>query len=114
MAWVKTFAAQKKGVPVMYAWEPVLVVAARKPVVSSRMTYRDWIAEPMTMRRGFVGAKPERVCHWLFEVMGCQPDDELDDIFPGSSAVSRAWESWRTDRASGLPLWQFEQQEISA
>jgi hypothetical protein len=95
MAWVKPFAAFKKNVSVAYAWEPVLVRACRKPVVKRGMTYRDWIAEPITLQRGLIGAKPEAVCRWLFEVMGCEPDDELVDLFPGSGAVTRAWEAWR-------------------
>lgn len=94
MAWVKPFAAFKKNVSVAYAWEPVLVKAARKPVVKPGMTYRDWIAEPITLKRGLTGAKPEAVCRWLFEVMGCEPDDELHDLFPGTGAVGRAWEAW--------------------
>jgi hypothetical protein len=57
---------------------------------------RDYIAEPITMKRGLAGAKPERVCWWLFEVLGLDPEDELDDLFPGTGAVSRAWESWRS------------------
>jgi hypothetical protein len=28
--------------------------------------------------------------------MGCLPDDELVDLFPGSGAVSRAWDTWRS------------------
>lgn len=96
MAWVKPFAAFKKNVPVAYAWEPVIVKAARKPVVKPGMTYRDWIAEPITMKRGLTGAKPDRVCRWLFEVMGCEPDDELHDLFPGTGAVTRAWDAWRS------------------
>lgn len=95
MAWVKPFAAFKRNVPVAYAWEPVLVKPCRKPVVSGRMVMRDFLAEGITMKRGLSGAKPERVCHWLFECVGAHPDDALDDMFPGSGAVSRAWESWR-------------------
>lgn len=98
MAWVKPFAAFKRNVSVAYAWEPVLVRAARKPVVKPGMTYRDWLSEPITLRRGLTGAKPERVCHWLFEMMGCEPEDELDDLFPGTGAVTRAWDSWRSQR----------------
>ena len=94
MAWIKPFAAFKANVPVAYAWEPVLVKAARKPVVKPEMTYRDWIAEPITLKRGLTGAKPERVCRWLFEVMGCEPDDELHDLYPGTGAVTQAWERW--------------------
>ena len=96
MAWVKPFAAFKRNVPVAYAWEPVIVKACRKPVVSGRMVMRDWIAEGITLKRGLTGAKPERVCHWLFEIMGMEPDDELVDLFPGSGAVTRAWQSWRS------------------
>jgi hypothetical protein len=95
MAWVKPFAAFKRNVPVAYAWEPVLVKAARKPEVTGRIVMRDWLAESITMQRGLAGAKPEKVCHWLFEVMGCDPDDEFHDLFPGSGAVGRAWDSWR-------------------
>jgi hypothetical protein len=95
MAWVKPFAAFKRNVSVAYAWEPVLVRAARKPIVNPSMTFRDWVSEPITLRRGLTGAKPERVCRWLFEVMGCEPDDELHDLYPGTGAVTRAWEAWR-------------------
>jgi hypothetical protein len=96
MAWVKPFAAFKRNVPVAYAWEPVLVKAARKPVVSSRLTLRDWIAVSITMKRGLSGAKPQVVCRWCFEVVGAEPGDELDDLYPGSGAVTAAWDSWRS------------------
>jgi hypothetical protein len=94
-SWTKTFAAYKRNVSVAYAWEPVIICAARKPVVSKRHVSRDWIAEPITLKRGLTGAKPEKVCHWAFELMGAHPDDELVDLFPGTGAVSRAWETWR-------------------
>ncbi len=99
MAWVKPFAAFKRNVPVAYAWEPVLVKPVRKPTVAGATgTMRDWISEPMTMQRGLTGAKPERVCWWLFDVLGLEAEDELDDLYPGTGAVSRAWESWRANR----------------
>ncbi|NVN10065.1 hypothetical protein [Nguyenibacter vanlangensis] len=94
MVWVKGFAAFKRNVPVAYAWEPVIVKAARRPVVSRRLVMRDWIQESITLRRGLTGAKPEAVCHWAFEMLGARPDDELDDLYPGTGAVMRAWESW--------------------
>lgn len=116
MHWRKPFAAFKRNVPVAYTWEPVLVKACRKPIVSPhverkfRLVSRDWlevdaadcspqeldaIRESITMQRGLTGAKPEKVCHWAFHVLGMLPDDELHDIFPGSGAVTRAWESWK-------------------
>ena len=95
MSWVKGFAAFKRNVPVAYAWEPVIVKAARKPVVSKRLVMRDWIECPVTMKRGLTGAKPEAVCHWAFEMVGARPDDDLHDLFPGTGAVSQAWKTWQ-------------------
>ncbi len=94
-SWVKGFAAFKKNVPVAYAWEPVIIKPARKPVVSKRQINRDWIQESITLKRGLTGAKPEAVCHWAFELMGARPDDDLEDLYPGSGAVSRAWRTWQ-------------------
>lgn len=105
MAWTKPFAAFKANVPVAYAWEPVIVKPCRKQVVAQRMVMRDWIAEPITMERGLTGAKPERVCMWLFEMLGMEPTDEFVDLFPGSGAVTRAHEKW---------LGQFDFSEVSA
>lgn len=96
MAWVKPFASFKKNVAVAYAWEPVIVKPARPRLFDGYTTIRDWIAEPITLKRGLTGAKPEAVCRWLFEVMGCEPDDELDDLYPGTGAVTQAWERWRS------------------
>lgn len=101
MAWVKPFAAFKRNVPVAYAWEPVLVKPCRKPTVSKRLVLRDWISEPITMRRGLSGAKPEAVCRWAFEVLGMEPADTLVDIYPGTGAVTDAWEAWRNDLWNG-------------
>jgi hypothetical protein len=95
MAWVKPFCAFKRNVSVAYAWEPVIVKAARKPTVRHRVVMRDYIAEPITMKRGLTGAKPEAVCFWAFEVMGAERDDDLLDLFPGSGAVTCAWQAWR-------------------
>lgn len=95
MVWVKPFAAFKRNVSVAYAWEPVIVKPARKPVVSGRCVMRDWVSEPITLKRGLTGAKPEAVCHWAFEMVGAEPGDDLVDLFPGTGAVGRAWESWR-------------------
>ena len=96
-AWVKGFAAFKANVPVAYAWEPVIIKACRKPVVSGRMVMRDWIECPITLQRGLVGAKPEAVCRWAFELVGAEQGDELVDLYPGTGAVSRAWERWSTE-----------------
>ncbi|KMY86403.1 hypothetical protein BUMB_04006c [Candidatus Paraburkholderia calva] len=94
MAWVKGFAAFRRNVPVAYAWEPVIVKAARKPVVSRRLVMWDWVQESMTLRRGLTGAKPEAVCHWAFEMVAARLDDVLSELFPGTGAVTEAWRTW--------------------
>jgi len=109
MPWLKPFAAFKRNVSVAYAWEPVIVKACRKPVVTEREVMRDWLAvdrrecsqheldairESITLKRGLTGAKPERLCRWLFEVVGLVPQDELVDLFPGTGAVTRTWNAW--------------------
>lgn len=95
MEWVKGFAAFKRNVSVAYAWEPVIVKPARKPVVSKRIVMRDWVECSITLKRGLCGAKPEKVCHWAFEMLGARPDDELFDLYPGTGAVTKAWSTWR-------------------
>jgi hypothetical protein len=102
MAWVKPFAAFKRNVPVAYSWEPVLVKPCRKPTVTGRIVMRDWISEPITMKRGLSGAKPEAVCRWAFEVLGMEPGDTLDDLYPGTGAVGKAWDRWRAELQLGL------------
>jgi hypothetical protein len=97
MAWVKPFAAFKRNVKIGYSWEPVLINPAR-PAEPNRIpgiVSRDHIAEPITLKRGLVGAKPERFCWWLFEMLGLDPADDFIDLFPGSRAVTRSYETWK-------------------
>lgn len=99
MAWVKPFASFKPGVNPGYAWEPVIVRGGRQPRDRAEPTVRDWAACNITLKRGFTGAKPEGFCFWLFEVLGIQPGDEFVDVFPGSGAVTQAWEKWHGQRS---------------
>ena len=93
MSWVKPFASFKPGVNPANAWEPVIVRGGRK---SGRdvETVRDWVSAPITLQRGTHGAKPLQFCFWIFAVLGARRGDELDDLFPGSGAVTKAWEQW--------------------
>jgi hypothetical protein len=93
MAWVKPFCVFKPGVGVAYAWEPVIVQGGRKRI-RIQPTVRDWVPVNITLRRGLVGVKPDAFSFWLFEVFNMQPDDEFHDLFPGSGAVTCAWEQW--------------------
>lgn len=52
-------------------------------------------------RIGFAGAKPAAWTHWVLDVLGYLPGDEVIDMFPGSGSVAAAIESW-PDRLEGL------------
>lgn len=93
-AWVKPFAIFKPGVNPAYAWEPVILSPCRSRG-REVATLRDWCSVNITLKRGTHGAKPDAFCFWLFEVCGLDPDDEFEDTFPGSGAVTRAWEVWK-------------------
>jgi hypothetical protein len=84
---------QARGEPA-YTWEPVLFYGSRRRSREDA-TVRDYCAVPITLQRGVAGAKPEAVCFWVFNFMGLCPDDELVDLFPGSGAVTCAWEKWQ-------------------
>jgi hypothetical protein len=100
MAWVKPFAAFKKNVPIPYTWEPVLVSPCRKMEVRKTEIVRDHLAERITTKRGLTGAKPEKVCWWLFDCAGMAPGDLLEDRYYGTGAVSRAYQRWTISRSS--------------
>lgn len=98
-AWVKPFAVYKRGVDPAYAWEPVIYRTARKWNREQR-TVRDWHSANITLKRGCAGAKPESFCLWLFDLLGAQPTDAFHDLFPGSGAVTQAWELFRQQRSA--------------
>lgn len=101
--WVKTFGAFKKGVRPAYMWEPVLFVGGRNPpwyphppplLGGKQTTPKDFVACSITLKKGLTGVKPDDFSNWLFWLMGMQPGDTLVDLYPGSGAVTRAWEQW--------------------
>ena len=100
-AWVKPFASFKPNVQRAYCWEPVLVRGGRE-LTREDMTVRDYCSANITMRRGFPGAKPVDFCFWLFEFLGMEPTDTLDDLFVGSGAVTRALDAWRAQTQLAL------------
>lgn len=78
------------GCRVRNTWEAVLykIPDGRKAVGSGhRVPDLLSAAHPVS---GFVGAKPDRWTHWVLDLMGFQPGDEVVDMFPGSGAVERA------------------------
>lgn len=102
-AWVKPFASFKPGVNPAYAWEPVLFMPGRSGSARSggrnAPTVRDWVSANIMLKKGLSGVKPPAFCEWLFHLLGMQPSDEFHDLFPGSGAVTRAWEQHCAARA---------------
>ena len=93
MAWVKPFCSFKPNVNPAYAWEPVIVMGGRKRD-REQPTVADFVSCNIALRRGLVGAKPLGFCLWLFSIFGAVPGDTLDDLFPGTGAISNAWDCY--------------------
>ena len=69
-------------------WEALIVFPGRH----LRPGKPDWL-RAMPARGGgtLMGRKPLAFCAYLFEALGMVPGDTLDDLFPGTGIVSRAW-----------------------
>jgi hypothetical protein len=88
-AWVKSFAAFKKNVRNAYTWEPVILRGGRKSSKDGAPVTRDSIVEPITLKRGLVGAKPQRFNRWVLDMLGfIDGQDELVDLFPGTDGMA--------------------------
>lgn len=98
--WCKSFCAFKRGVRPAYAWEPIIYYGGRNPMCGHaavipekngrQTTPKDFIVEPIALKKGLVGAKPERVCLWILDLLNVQPEDTVADLFPGTAAMGRA------------------------
>ena len=94
-AWVRGPRAHATAVHALNAWEPVIYVpvASRSRGDGSRIDVLTHGVAAMTALPGrVIGAKPAAFCRWMFDLIGAQPADTLDDLFPGSGIVGRAWE----------------------
>lgn len=83
---------------VMWTWEPVIYRTSKWRLRHEHDFVRDTLTamQPSGFLGGQIkGAKPVAFCHWIFDLLGLDRDDELVDLFPGSGAVTAAWEKWR-------------------
>ena len=113
-AWVKPFASFKKNVTRAWTWEPLILWGGRQIPVTQN-TVRDWIeapaiAESITLRRGFTGAKPAAVTHWIFDWLNMEEGDEFVDLFPGSGAVTEAYRGWLDGKRGECSIGLFTEQ----
>lgn len=78
------------GARVRSTWEPVIVrVPEGRRAYGTGLTVPDVLIAPHPMSN-FVGSKPAQWTHWVLDMLGHQPGDEITDVFPGSGAVSAA------------------------
>lgn len=84
-------------------WEPVIYTGGR-PIDPAHADLRQdrrrvdslvhGVAPMTTLPGRVIGAKPAAFCRWLFHLLGAAPGDTLDDLFPGSGVVTRAWHTY--------------------
>jgi len=76
--------------PWWWCWEPVIVRGGRfgGNAVKNLLACG---APTGFARQSIVGQKPVKFVRWMFGLLGALPDDELDDLFPGSGVVGREW-----------------------
>ena len=90
----------------LHAWEPVLYHGGRQLVTGQRradsLVYG--VGPLDTLPGRVIGAKPAAVCRWIFTLLGAGPGDILDDLFPGSGAVARAWAAYTGQEPSSKAL----------
>ncbi len=87
-AWVKPHGVPRASFGAHNAWEPVIVVPARRQPPG----VRDWLSALPARGWGTLrGRKPIAFCRWLWELLGAEPGDEFSDLFPGTGMVARCW-----------------------
>jgi hypothetical protein len=101
-AWHKGPRVTRSRYP-LSAWEPVLYSGGRQLPGARPPDSIICGVTPVSTRPGHViGAKPATVCRWIFALLGGCPGDTLDDLFPGSGAVCRAWAAYTGQREPSL------------
>lgn len=94
--WLKPGPPPRRTKGLHYCWEGLIVVRGRQrpPGV------RDYLVAHPARRGGTLpGRKPIAFCAFLFQALGlvdehgrpAHPADELDDLFPGTGIIGRAW-----------------------
>jgi len=88
--WVKTHHEPKSRGPANIH-EYVIVVPARRRMPG----VRDALVAAAARSGELPGRKPLEFCSWLFQLLGAQPVDSMDDIFPGTGIVTKCWNEFR-------------------
>lgn len=89
-SWTKPFAVFKPNVNPAYTWEPVIFRGGRRGD-RTRATVKDHFAHVITLKKGLTGAKPEKVCEWIIDLLGAVKNDTFFDVFPGTGIFGKTW-----------------------
>lgn len=94
-AWFRGARPSRSAMP-LQTWEPVIVRGGRQlPPEHGSQRRHDalcYVARARPTDNGRVtGAKPAEFLWWAFALLGACAGDQLDDLFPGSGGVARAW-----------------------
>lgn len=104
--WVKGSPSLPFKTPVQRHWEPVIWRGGRPYEGAARCGDWHYTAQmpphenPNTSlqtdadkrwRVAKFGRKPRGFSFWMFDLLGARKGDELDDLFPGTGAVTAAW-----------------------
>ncbi len=101
-AWIRGARPHETALHALNAWEPVVYApVARARDVSPRTgaarridVLRHGVGPMLTLPNRVIGTKPAAFCRWVFDLVGATPRDQLDDLFPGSGMVGRAWAAY--------------------
>lgn len=83
------------------AWEPVIYLGGR--LIDSELDNRRtdalaYVSRPRTTDPArVIGAKPAAFAYWMFRLLGARRGDTLDDLYPGSGGIARAWTHYQQD-----------------
>lgn len=103
-AWIKPIGASPLTRGIHNTWEPLIVVPGRH----ERPGKRDWLsAQPARHGGELPGRKPIAFAAWMFGLLGMRSGDVLEDLFPGTGIIGRAWheisQAALSDKASAAP-----------
>jgi hypothetical protein len=88
----------------LVSWEPVIVAGGRPLPVTVVQDLRDGLIATGRHRAfpgAMIGMKPPAFSEWVFRLLGALPGDELTDLYPGSGAVTSAWERYVSTACRG-------------
>ena len=101
-AWVKGARQGRARFP-RSSWEPLIVHGGRARQIGVAEYSSDALLHGGRQHShpgALIGMKSAAFSEWMFRQLGAQQGDQLDDIFPGSGIVGRAWDLHQSGAAA--------------